>query len=259
MSNNLVFEPILLGVNIDHVATLRNARGTHYPDPVHAADVAERAGADGITVHLREDRRHIKDRDVEILARSINTRLNLEMAVTDEMLDIALQTNPTYVCLVPEKREELTTEGGLDVVGQFDKVKHACDVLGQAGIMVSLFIDAIDEQIDAAVASGAPYIEIHTGQYAEAANHVVAQAELEKLQRGVSYAASKGLRVNAGHGLHYHNVKPIAAMLEIEELNIGHAIMARAMFDGMEVAVRDMRQLMQEARIQALMQAQVSK
>ena len=242
------FAPVLLGVNIDHIATLRNARGTHYPDPVHAADVAERAGADGITVHLREDRRHIKDRDVELLARSINTRLNLEMAVTDEMLDIALQTQPTFVCLVPEKREELTTEGGLDVVGQFAKVQHACQVLADAGIMVSLFIDAIDAQIDAAVACGAPYIEIHTGQYAEAANHVVATSELAKLQRGIRYAAQQGLRVNAGHGLHYHNVKPIAAITEIEELNIGHAIMARAMFDGLEKAVRDMRDLMQEAR-----------
>lgn len=252
MNQPATFEPILLGVNIDHVATLRNARGTHYPDPVHAADVAERAGADGITVHLREDRRHIKDRDVEILARTINTRLNLEMAVTDEMLQIALNTQPTFVCLVPEKREELTTEGGLDVVGQFDKIKHACTVLGDAGIMVSLFIDAIEEQIDAAVACGAPYIEIHTGQYAEAANHVVAQDELAKLQAGISYAAAKGLRVNAGHGLHYHNVKPIAAIPQIEELNIGHAIMARALFDGMEKAVRDMRLLMQEARMQAL-------
>ena len=252
MNQPATFEPILLGVNIDHVATLRNARGTDYPDPVHAADAAERAGADGITVHLREDRRHIKDRDVEILARTINTRLNLEMAVTDEMLQIALNTQPTFVCLVPEKREELTTEGGLDVVGQFEKVKHACQVLADAGIMVSLFIDAIDEQIDAAVACGAPYIEIHTGQYAEAANHVVAQGELAKLQAGVAYASSKGLRVNAGHGLHYHNVKPIAAMPQIEELNIGHAIMARAMFDGMDKAVRDMRLLMQEARMQAL-------
>lgn len=252
MNQSATFEPILLGVNIDHVATLRNARGTHYPDPVHAADVAERAGADGITVHLREDRRHIKDRDVEILARTINTRLNLEMAVTDEMLEIAIKTQPTFVCLVPEKREELTTEGGLDVVGQFQKVKHACQVLAEAGIMVSLFIDAIEAQIDAAVACGAPYIEIHTGQYAEAANHVVAQAELAKLQAGIAYAANKGLRVNAGHGLHYHNVKPIAAIPQIEELNIGHAIMARAMFDGMEKAVRDMRILMQEARMQAL-------
>ena len=239
---------ILLGVNIDHIATLRNARGTSYPDPVHAADIAERAGADGITVHLREDRRHIKDRDVEILARTINTRLNLEMAVTDEMLEIALKTQPAFCCLVPEKREELTTEGGLDVAGNFDAVKHACDVLGNAGIEVSLFIDADEKQIDAAVEFGAPYIEIHTGQYAEAKNEREQEVELDRLRKGISYAAKKGLKVNAGHGLHYHNVKPIAAIPELIELNIGHAIIARAAFDGLANAVADMRALMIEAR-----------
>ncbi|OFC72103.1 pyridoxine 5'-phosphate synthase [Alteromonas confluentis] len=239
---------ILLGVNIDHIATLRNARGTSYPDPVHAADIAERAGADGITVHLREDRRHIKDRDVEILARTINTRLNLEMAVTDEMLEIALKTQPAFCCLVPEKREELTTEGGLDVAGNFDAVKHACDVLGNAGIEVSLFIDADEKQIDAAVECGAPYIEIHTGQYAEAKSEREQEVELDRLRKGISYAAKKGLKVNAGHGLHYHNVKPIAAIPELIELNIGHAIIARAAFDGLANAVADMRALMIEAR-----------
>lgn len=239
---------ILLGVNIDHIATLRNARGTGYPDPVHAADIAERAGADGITVHLREDRRHIKDRDVEILARTINTRLNLEMAVTDEMLEIALKTQPTFCCLVPEKREELTTEGGLDVAGNFDAVKNACEMLGNAGIQVSLFIDADEKQIDAAVECGAPYIEIHTGQYAEAKNEHEQDIELERLRKGIKYAAKKGLKINAGHGLHYHNVKPIAAIPELIELNIGHAIIARAAFDGLAKAVADMRALMIETR-----------
>lgn len=239
---------ILLGVNIDHIATLRNARGTHYPDPVHAADIAERAGADGITVHLREDRRHIKDRDVQLLAQTINTRLNLEMAVTDEMLDIACDVKPTFCCLVPEKREELTTEGGLDVVGGFDKVRAATEKLMDAGIMVSLFIDTDLKQIDAAKASGAEFVEIHTGHYADATNEKQAQIEFEKIAKGVSHAHNIGLRVNAGHGLHYHNVKPIAALPELIELNIGHAIIARAAFDGLEKAVADMKRLMLEAR-----------
>ncbi|MDC0602528.1 pyridoxine 5'-phosphate synthase [Aliiglaciecola sp.] len=239
---------IFLGVNIDHIATLRNARGTQYPDPVHAADIAERAGADGITVHLREDRRHIKDRDVAILAQTINTRMNLEMAVTEEMLMIATQTKPEFCCLVPEKREELTTEGGLDVVGNIDKIRTACGRLNAEGILVSLFIDAEKEQIDAALEAGAPYIEIHTGQYAEAKNEQQLELELVKLQQGIRYAHSKGLKVNAGHGLHYHNVKPIAAMPEIIELNIGHAIIARAAFDGLHTAVADMKRLMLEAR-----------
>lgn len=239
---------ILLGVNIDHIATIRNARGTHYPDPVHAADIAERAGADGITVHLREDRRHIKDRDVKLLKQTINSRLNLEMAVTEEMLVIAIQTKPEFCCLVPEKREELTTEGGLDVVGNFDKIRTACGRLASEGITVSLFIDADTSQIDAAIESGAPFIEIHTGQYAEATTDDQRQAELQKLIKGIEYAHNKGLKVNAGHGLHYHNVKPVAAIPQIYELNIGHAIVARAAFDGLPTAVADMKRLMLEAR-----------
>jgi len=239
---------ILLGVNIDHIATLRNARGTQYPDPVHAADVAERAGADGITVHLREDRRHIKDRDVRILAETINTRMNLEMAVTDEMLDIACQVKPTFCCLVPEKREELTTEGGLDVVGGFNKVKAATERLMEAGIVVSLFIDTDPRQIEAAKNCGAEFIEIHTGHYADAVDEKQAGSELEKIAKGVTLGHELGLRVNAGHGLHYHNVKPVAALPEIVELNIGHAIIARAAFDGLDKAVSDMKRLMLEAR-----------
>ena len=239
---------ILLGVNIDHIATLRNARGTHYPDPVHAADVAERAGADGITVHLREDRRHIKDRDVRLLAQTINTRLNFEMAVTDEMVTIAEEIKPAFCCLVPEKREELTTEGGLDVAGNLAHIKAACKRLADANIQVSLFIDADKSQIDAAVECGAPYIEIHTGQYAEATTEAAQQEELVRLIEGIEYADRQGLKVNAGHGLHYHNVKPIAAIPQLIELNIGHAIIARAAFDGLHTAVADMRKLMLEAR-----------
>ncbi|MCC2605251.1 pyridoxine 5'-phosphate synthase [Planctobacterium marinum] len=242
---------LYLGVNIDHIATIRNARGTHYPDPVHAADIAERAGADGITVHLREDRRHINDRDVRILKETVNTRLNLEMAVTDEMVAIAKEVSPTFCCLVPEKREELTTEGGLDVAGGFERVKKATQALMQHGIIVSLFIDADQAQIDAAKATGAEYIEIHTGQYAEATSEREQLMELDKLKTGIEYAASIGLKVNAGHGLHYHNVKPIAAIPQLIELNIGHAIIARAAFDGLAKAVADMRALMQEARHQS--------
>ncbi|OCH58227.1 pyridoxine 5'-phosphate synthase [Aliivibrio fischeri] len=239
---------ILLGVNIDHVATLRNARGTKYPDPVHAAEIAERAGAAGITIHLREDRRHIKDRDVRILRETLQTRMNLEMAVTDEMVGIALETKPEFVCLVPEKREELTTEGGLNVSGQLEKVKAATQKLTEAGIKVSLFIDADKEQIDAAVECGAPFIELHTGAYADAETEEVQQDELKKIAAGASYAASKGLIVNAGHGLTYHNVEAIAALPEIYELNIGHSIMGRAMFDGLEKAVSDMHRIMLGAR-----------
>ena len=240
---------ILLGVNIDHIATLRNARGTSYPDPVHAAEIAERAGADGITVHLREDRRHITDRDVNILKQTIQTRMNLEMAVTEEMLLIAINTRPTYCCLVPEKRQELTTEGGLNVVANQANIHTACARLAAAGILVSLFIDADKAQIDAAVACGAPFIEIHTGQYAEA-HGAQQELELAKLKEGIEYAYSLGLKVNAGHGLNYHNVKPIAAIPQLYELNIGHAIIARAAFDGLHQAVADMRRLMQEARSQ---------
>ena len=239
---------IYLGVNIDHIATLRNARGTKYPDPVHAAEIAERAGADGITIHLREDRRHIKDRDVHILRETIQTRMNLEMAVTDEMVEIALKTQPEYVCLVPEKREELTTEGGLDVVGHLEKVKLATKALSEAGIKVSLFIDADREQIDAAKACGAPFIELHTGHYADAENDDDQQDELKKIAAGASYATDLGIIVNAGHGLTYHNVAPIAAIPEIHELNIGHSIIGRAAFDGLHKAVADMKALMVDAR-----------
>lgn len=239
---------ILLGVNVDHIATLRQARGTNYPDPVYAASVAEHAGADGITVHLREDRRHIQDRDIFVLKETLHTRMNFEMAVTDEMLDIACKVKPAFCCLVPEKREELTTEGGLDVVGQLDKVTAAVARLSEAGIEASLFIDADTAQIDAAIASKAPYIEIHTGHYADASNETEQQAELVRLKQGIEYAHSKGLKVNAGHGLNYFNVKPIAAIKEIIELNIGHAIIARAAIDGLDKAVRDMKRLMLEAR-----------
>ena len=240
---------IHLGVNIDHIATLRQARGTRYPDPIHAAAVAEQAGASGITIHLREDRRHIQDRDVYVLAKTIQTRMNLEMAVTDEMIGIAEDVKPAYVCLVPEKREELTTEGGLDVKGQLDKISDAVKRLAAVGAKVSLFIDADESQIDATAATGAPYIEIHTGHYADAETEAEQLAELEKIVHGVKYAAAKGLIVNAGHGLHYHNVKPIAAIPEIYELNIGHAIIARAAIDGLDKAVRDMKALMNDARL----------
>ncbi|MDT3252536.1 pyridoxine 5'-phosphate synthase [Serratia plymuthica] len=239
---------LLLGVNIDHIATLRNARGTQYPDPVQAAFIAEQAGADGITVHLREDRRHITDRDVRILRQTIQTRMNLEMAVTDEMLDIAIEVKPQFCCLVPEKREEVTTEGGLDVAGQQDKMAVAVERLTQAGILVSLFIDPDHRQIDAAVAVGAPYIEIHTGAYAEAEGELAVKAELHRIAVAATYAAGKGLKVNAGHGLTYHNVQPIAALPEMYELNIGHAIIGQAVMSGLPAAVADMKLLMREAR-----------
>lgn len=239
---------LLLGVNIDHIATLRNARGTQYPDPVQAAFIAEQAGADGITVHLREDRRHITDRDVRLLRQTIQTRMNLEMAVTDEMLDIAIELKPHFCCLVPEKREEVTTEGGLDVAGQLDKMSVAVERLAQAGILVSLFIDPDHRQIDAAVAVGAPYIEIHTGAYAEAQGELTVQAELHRIAVAAAYAAEKGLKVNAGHGLTYHNVQPIAALPEMHELNIGHAIIGQAVMSGLPAAVADMKVLMREAR-----------
>ena len=228
---------LLLGVNVDHIATLRQARGTNYPDPVYAASVAEHAGADGITVHLREDRRHIQDRDIYVLKETLHTRMNFEMAVTAEMIKIACDVKPTFCCLVPEKREELTTE-----------VTAAVKELAAQNILVSLFIDADIRQIDAAVASGAPYIEIHTGQYAEATSEDVQQEELNRLIEGIEYAHAKGLKVNAGHGLHYFNVKPIAAIPQIIELNIGHAIIARAAIDGLDKAVRDMKRIMLEAR-----------
>lgn len=239
---------ILLGVNIDHVATLRNARGTHYPDPVFAAALAEQAGADGITIHLREDRRHIKDRDVRVLKETLQTRMNLEMAVTEEMLTIACEIQPDFVCLVPEKRQEVTTEGGLDVAGQLAVMQDAVARLTAVGTQVSLFIDADHAQIDAAVACGAPYIELHTGRYADAPNEAEQAAELARIREAAVYAHGKGLKVNAGHGLHYHNVKPIAAIPEMVELNIGHAIIGRAVFTGLTEAVGEMRRLMLEAR-----------
>lgn len=244
-------QPILLGVNIDHIATIRNARGTNYPNPVHAADIAERAGADGITIHLREDRRHIIDKDVYTLKETLNSRMNLEMAVTDEMLAIAAKVQPEFCCLVPEKREELTTEGGLDVAGNLSKITDACTQLREQGTLASLFIDADQAQIEAAMEAGAPFIEIHTGQYAEAKTEIEVSDELAKLVEGIQYADRLGLKVNAGHGLHYHNVQAIAAIPELIELNIGHAIIARAAFDGLGKAVTDMRILMQEARSQA--------
>jgi len=235
---------IRLGVNIDHVATIRQARGTRYPSPVQAALMAESAGADAITLHLREDRRHIQDDDVEILRQVLQTRMNLEMAVTEEMLAIALRVRPHDVCLVPERREELTTEGGLDVVAQFEKVKSACARLGDAGIRVSLFIDADTKQLDAAHAAGAPVVEIHTGHYADAASESARAAELERVRHAVAYGTRLGLLVNAGHGLHYHNVQEVAAIPDIRELNIGHAIVAHALFVGWENAVAEMKDLM---------------
>lgn len=229
-----------LGVNIDHVATLRQQRGTDYPDPVRAAQIAEDAGADLITLHLREDRRHIQDADVFAMRKAIRTRMNLECAVTSEMLDIACRAAPEDVCLVPERREELTTEGGLDVITHADAVGAAIQKLQDAGIRVSLFIAPDPAQIEQAHRLGATVIELHTGAYAEAS--VAEQPEhLERLRLAIAAGVSLGLRVNAGHGLHYDNVMPVAAMPGIAELNIGHAIVARAIFDGMETAVRDMK------------------
>lgn len=237
---------IFLGVNIDHIATLRQARNTRYPSPVEAALVAETAGADSITLHLREDRRHIQDADVAILRQVLKTKMNLEMAVTDEMLAIAVATQPQDVCLVPEKREELTTEGGLDVAGQLPKIRSACTRLADAGIRVSLFIDADLAQLDAAHAAGAPVIEIHTGHYADAADDARRIVEYERIRKAVAYGRSIGLTVNAGHGLTYHNVQPIAALPGIHELNIGHAIVAQALFVGWREAVAEMKRLMVE-------------
>ncbi|ORU93031.1 MAG: pyridoxine 5'-phosphate synthase [Cycloclasticus sp. symbiont of Bathymodiolus heckerae] len=241
--------PILLGVNIDHVATLRNARGTDYPSPLDAAFVAERAGADGITIHLREDRRHIKDQDVRDIVSSIHTRLNLELAVTNEMLDIACDVNPVSCCLVPEKREELTTEGGLDVAGNFNRLQQACSTLESAGILISPFIDPDKEQIDAVKEAGATLLELHTGCYADATSEKQQQIELERIAEAAHYAHSLGLQVNAGHGLHYFNVEAVAKIPEIIELNIGHSIIARAVITGLDTAVRDMRALMRQSRI----------
>lgn len=233
---------VLLGVNIDHVATLRQARGTRYPDPVQAAIEAEQAGADGITVHLREDRRHIQERDIRLLKEVLQTRMNLEIAVTDEMLAFAGEIRPAHVCLVPERREELTTEGGLDVAGNPARIQQAVERLAGYGCEVSLFIDADPRQIEAARDAGAPVIELHTGHYADTTGAEQDEA-LQRIREGVAYAHKLGLVVNAGHGLHYHNVEPIAAIPGINELNIGHAIIARALFSGLAGAVADMRAL----------------
>ena len=239
---------IELGVNIDHVATLRQARGTTYPDPIEAALIAESAGADAITLHLREDRRHIQDRDVEILRERLTTRMNLESAVTDEMISIALKIKPHDICLVPERREELTTEGGLDVVKHFDSIKRACHKLGEAGIRVSLFINADSLQINAAARAGAPVIEIHTGGYADAPTSAEQAKQFGAVQKAVAMGVDVGLKVNAGHGLHYGNVQSVAVIHGISELNIGHAIVARAIFVGFKQAVQEMKLLMLEAR-----------
>jgi pyridoxine 5-phosphate synthase len=241
-------DAIFLGVNIDHVATLRQARGTRYPEPIQAALLAEEAGADGITLHLREDRRHIQERDVFLLKEVLQTRMNLEMAVTDTMLKIAEKVMPIFCCLVPEKREELTTEGGLDVVNQFTKIKAACVQLKSKNIQVSLFIDPDLKQIDAALACEAPFIEIHTGHYADAENETQQLEELQRIIIAAKHAHDAGLKVNAGHGLHYHNVQAIARIPQLIELNIGHSIIARALFVGMKEAVSEMKQLMIEAR-----------
>ena len=241
-------DEILLGVNIDHVATLRQARGTRYPEPVQAALLAEQSGADSITIHLREDRRHIQERDVAMIHQVLQTRMNLEMAVTDEMIAIAEKYRPADCCLVPEKREELTTEGGLDVAGQQARVKEACTRLAAAGIKVSLFIDAQQDQIEAAAACGAPAIEIHTGHYADAASPAEQAAELARIEQAVGWGLKAGLQVNAGHGLHYHNTAAIARIPGITELNIGHAIIAQAVFSGLPEAVSEMKRIMVEAR-----------
>lgn len=238
---------IALGVNIDHVATLRQARGTPYPDPLEAAALAEAAGADSITVHLREDRRHIQDRDVLELRKTVKTKLNLEMAVTDAMLAFALEVRPEDCCLVPERRAELTTEGGLDVRGQLGKLKDACARLRAAGIRVAPFIDPDPDQIDACAEAGVPVVELHTGAYAEA--EAVKQAEeLRRLVEAARHAARIGIKVHAGHGLHYHNVMPVAAIPELVELNIGHSIVARAVMAGFPAAVAEMKRLLQQAR-----------
>ena len=243
-----MIKPIFLGVNIDHVATLRQARGTRYPDPVQAAMDAEEAGADGITFHMREDLRHIQARDVRLIKAVLQTRMNLELAVTDAMLDFAEEISPEHSCLVPEKREELTTEGGLDVIGLYKTVEQAVKRLQRLDSEVSLFIDPDFKQIDAAVATGAPAIELHTGCYADATRVETVAFELQRIRDAAEYAAHLGLIVNAGHGLHYHNVAPIAAIQSLHELNIGHAIVARALFCGFKEAVRHMRLLMLEAR-----------
>jgi pyridoxine 5-phosphate synthase len=248
MSKQAVKRDILLGVNIDHVATLRQARHTRYPDPVEAVYACEQAGADGITIHLREDRRHIQERDVELIHAILLTRMNLEMAVTDEMLAYAEKIRPAHCCLVPEKRAELTTEGGLDVVASFPRVQAACQRMKAAGIEVSLFIDPDPKQIEAAIRAEAPVVELHTGCYADALTVEERDHELKRIQAAATLGQQEGLIINAGHGLNYQNVQAIAAIAEMNELNIGHGIVARAIFTGLETAVREMKRLMREAR-----------
>ena len=239
--------PLYLGVNIDHVATLRQARGTTYPRPAEAVSLVEAAGADSITVHLREDRRHIQDGDLDAIIEVMTTHMNLECAVTDEMLSIAVEVEPSDVCLVPEKREELTTEGGLDVAGQLGKVQDACSRLAEAGIRTSLFIDPDPIQLDAAISAGAPVVELHTGAYAETEG-AQQQKDLERIAAAAAHGSKAGLIVNAGHGLHYGNVADIAEIPQIVELNIGHSIVSRAVFDGLKIAVSEMKRIMTEAR-----------
>ena len=238
---------IALGVNIDHVATLRQARGTRYPDPVYAALMAEQAGADSITLHLREDRRHIQDHDLTAIKAVIQTRMNLEMAATDAMLEIATRVRPEDICLVPERRNEVTTEGGLDVAGQLQRILEICAIARAQGMRTSLFIDPDPRQIEAAHQAGAPVVELHSGRYAEASGSERA-TELHRLANAARHAAALGITVHAGHGLHYHNVQPVAAIPELVELNIGHAIIARAVFHGLAQAVTEMKHLMLAAR-----------
>ena len=243
-----IMKPLHLGINIDHVATLRQARGTAYPRPAEAAVIAEEAGADSITVHLREDRRHIQDKDLVAIKEVMSTHMNLEMAVTPAMLRIAADIVPQDCCLVPESREELTTEGGLDVAGQVEKISDACSRLAELGIRVSLFIDPDPAQLDAAAVAGAPVVELHTGRYADATGSEQLD-ELDRIARAASYGHEIGLTINAGHGLHYENVTAVARIEQLVELNIGHAIIARAIFDGLPTAVREMKRLMTEARL----------
>lgn len=243
----MLTHPLRLGVNIDHVATLRQVRGSAYPDPLFAALVAEQSGADSITLHLREDRRHIQEHDVERMRVTLQTRMNLEMAATDAMVGIARRVRPQDVCLVPEKRQELTTEGGLDVASQVSRIRQVCGALGEAGSRVSLFVDPDASQLEASLEAGAPVVELHTGAYAESTGERQA-VELARLVEAARYGSRIGLTVHAGHGLHYQNVQPVAAIPEIVELNIGHAIIARAVLEGMAAAVREMKALMSAAR-----------
>ena len=241
-------DEVLLGVNVDHVATLRQARGTRYPDPVQAAIDAEQAGADGVTVHLREDRRHIQVRDLEVLREVLLTRMNLEMAVTADGLAVAERIRPADCCLVPERRQELTTEGGLDVAGNLAAVRDACQRLAAAGVRTSLFIDPDPRQVEASLQAGAPVVEVHTGRFADARDRAEQARELARIGSVAALARTAGLQVNAGHGLNYQNVQAVAAIPEVCELNIGHAIIARALFTGLGEAVREMKRLMREAR-----------